>query len=160
MAGYVPNLNTTPTSAPSALRRCPSTLLPAAEQTALWRIRRWCNSCLLFDAKQEHQQYHPLVDDLPDESAIEACKVEGFLPAPAPAAPAVAADVSASASRKRKRPATSTAAAASASAASSASAAGAAAASSLCQADVPPPESSCSSDSDSNSDSSSSSSSS
>ncbi|CAE7281754.1 unnamed protein product, partial [Symbiodinium microadriaticum] len=53
---------------------------PNAEQVALWRIRHWCNSCVLFATKQEHQEFHPTIDDLPDEEAITASKVEAFLP--------------------------------------------------------------------------------
>ena len=54
----------------------------------------------MFATKQEHQEFHPSVDDLPEESAIVACKMDGFLPPalPAPAQPSQP-------SRKRKRPA-------------------------------------------------------
>ena len=67
---------------------------PNAEKLCLWRIRRWCNSCGMFASKKEHQAFHPDVDDLPDEAAIVACRLESFLP-PAPTPPVPA--------RKRKR---------------------------------------------------------
>ena len=74
-----------------------------AEQVCLWRIRHWCNCCTMFATKQEHQEFHPAADDLPEESAIVACKMDGFLP---PALPALAAPAQPSQpTRKRKRPA-------------------------------------------------------
>ena len=65
----------------------------AAELSTLWRVRHWCNSCHLFDDKIEHQAYHPQLEELPEESAIESCRVDDFLPAAAvpAAAPAAAA---------------------------------------------------------------------
>ena len=65
----------------------------AAELSTLWRVRHWCSSCHLFDDKIEHQAYHPQLQELPEESAIEACRVDDFLPAAAvpAAAPAAAA---------------------------------------------------------------------
>ena len=60
-----------------------------AEQVCLWRIRHWCNCCTMFATKQEHQEFHPAVDDLPEESAIVACKIlqDGWFLAPGFARP-------------------------------------------------------------------------
>ena len=70
---------------------------PGAEQACLWRIRHWCNSCHMFNTKSERQKYHPLLADLPEETAIRACKIDTFDVDHGPAAPG------AGAKRKRSR---------------------------------------------------------
>ena len=93
-------------------RKCTKTMSfnaddAAQEMTTLWRVRHWCNSVFLFfDNKVEHQAYHPLLEDLPEEATITACRVDSIHTEPSEPSdprPNPSAASSAVPSRKRKR---------------------------------------------------------
>ncbi|CAE7825327.1 unnamed protein product, partial [Symbiodinium sp. CCMP2592] len=50
----------------------------AQEMTTLWRVRHWCNSVFLFEDKVSHQAYHPVLEELPDEATMIACRVDSI----------------------------------------------------------------------------------